>query len=128
MSMIITRLSDQKQYSEESLAELLLDEYDIDSSGAFEPALVYSGHLWSIGYYKPGKSVHSKVTIDPSRFIITPSGYVEISKVREMVEEIKAIIRPDEFKDAHVATVELNGLTPAIDRIASQFFKDLVCG
>jgi hypothetical protein len=116
---IITRLSDQKQFDESQLGELLRGRencYLARGVRLLYKPLYREGSDWYVRYSCDDFSnLYDDMPLPPDKYTVAPKSHVEISKVREMVEKIW-----DYLKEENRAVV----LRGEIDRIASQFFKE----
>ncbi len=126
--LIITRLEDGKTYGDMEYHLVLRDE------GVFATVygLTFDTRNWGLRYDER-KQVGSIVSYSPKTFIlppdkysVAPSGYIEVGKVKEMVEKIKnssyatklyCIIGDNEPSISDVQTLTV----ATIDRIATQY-------
>lgn len=120
--MNIIRLSDGKVYREDQLQELLRDEGVVDSESIMELGLtadLFYGGEWGIAWRLGPMSISKYHVLDPSRFLVLPSNYIQTEKVKACYDEIRGMI--DEIDEA-------GRESPLFGSVRSAFSKILEMG
>lgn len=124
-NILITRIADGKQYSEESLAELLKDE----GIRQFDNILGLGFRAWrsawfvNIHDYTIPPPHYREFTLDPAKYRISFANSIDKSEVEKIIEEIKAKIDSDSFYSHEYEAPVLvpSDLKQSIDRIANRY-------